>query len=984
VPTPSALLTLHCAIDNIPLLVDANAVSALEVARVLVMTDIVDSTATTLRLGDRNAAALWASHDRIARDLLQPWRGREIDKSDGFLLLFETVADALGYATAYHATLAASEPPLQSRAAIHLGPLSLRENPPHDVARGAKPIEADGVAKSTAARIMALARPGQTLMSAAARTAFSPAPGMQVRSHGHWRFKGLDEAIELFEAGSEVSQFAPPPDGAKGWRVVRRHDLWVPARELPHSLPAERDRFIDRVATLAELAARFARGARLLSVLGTGGAGKTRLALRFGWTWLGDFAGGVWFCDLSAARDFDGIVHATAHGLRLELVGADPVRQIGDAIAGRGESLVIVDNFEQVAAHAETAIGRWLERAPAACFIVTTRERLGIVGEDTLQLPPLAVDDGAAMLRERAASAGAVPFTRHDEAAVPELVALLDGLPLAIELAASRIRVLPPAQLLPRMGERFSVLTGSRGRHDRQATLRATLDWSWGLLTKPERAALARLSVFENGFGLDAASAVVDLSAFFPASSVVETVQSLLDKSLLRNVGPDRFDLLRSVQDYAAERLTEAARAATANSHAKHFLDWLGDLRPAIERSDRDTLRRLDADFANCRAAWLWAAAHGHVEALMRSTASLLHFCDHRGRFEECRALLRTAIEAWPPDADPRFEPRLSSAVAHLEYRLDRYRDAEATAMRALASSRRTRDAETRLQCFKVLGACCIALGGHASAERHLKRALRRSLAQGDVRSVADMLDNLALVEKALGHYDESLRLSMQSLQQYRRLGHVAGEALCLNNIGAMQMDRGEYEAAGSHLRAGLALSELHDLVSTRGLLLANLTELAVKTDATQAAKQYAGLALELARHIGARTVESWLEMQLAQIALRNGEPAGARLHLRSSLEISIDIDRPALRLAGVSVFAEILAAEGHLDCARRVLAFAAEHPSMPANGRDDLLARLARWGTTPETASWPGLDLAALVDRIVVETDVAHAPLIALLNERR
>jgi len=122
VPTPSALLTLHCAIDNIPLLVDANAVSALEVARVLVMTDIVDSTATTLRLGDRNAAALWASHDRIARDLLQPWRGREIDKSDGFLLLFETVSDALGYATAYHATLAASEPRLQSRAAIHLGP----------------------------------------------------------------------------------------------------------------------------------------------------------------------------------------------------------------------------------------------------------------------------------------------------------------------------------------------------------------------------------------------------------------------------------------------------------------------------------------------------------------------------------------------------------------------------------------------------------------------------------------------------------------------------------------------------------------------------------------------------------------------------------------------------------------------------------------------------------------------------------------------
>jgi predicted ATPase len=949
---------------------------------VLVMTDIVDSTLTTARLGNRAATGFWAAHDRAARDLLTAWRGREIDKSDGFLLLFDTVADALGYSAAYHAALRGFEPALESRAGVHLGPAHLRENPPQDVARGAKHTDVDGVAKPVTARIMALARPGQTLLSAAARAALPAGHAGALRSHGHWRFKGLDEAIEVFEAGDDESRFAPPADGPKGWRVVRRGDLWVPARELPHSLPAERDRFIGRGATLRDLSERFMHGARLVSVLGTGGTGKTRLALRFGWTWLGDFGGGTWFCDLSAARDVDGIVHAMAHGLQLALIGTDPARQIGDALAGRGACLVIVDNFEQVADHADATIGRWLERAPEASFIVTTRERLGIVGEDTLALPPLPADDAAIMLRDRASSAGAAPFTAQDSAALPALIALLDGLPLAIELAASRMRVLPPAQLLPRMGERFDMLATTRGRHDRQATLRATLDWSWGLLTEPERAALAQLSVFESGLTLDAAQAVIDLSACRPEPWLVDVLQSLVDKSLLRKVGERRFDLLRSVQDYAAQALPPEVRAATASAHARHFHRWLDQLRHAVENSDRDALQQLDAEFENCRAAWRWTAMQGDVDALMRSTPTLLHFCDHRGRFEEGLALLRFAIDSRSAAADPRFGPRLSSAVAHLEYRLDRYGEAEATAQGALIASGATRDRDTRLQCFKVLGACCIALGRHDDARRHLSRALRLSLAGADARSAAAMLDNLALVEKAIGHYAESLRLSMQSLVQYRHLGDAAGEALCLNNIGSLQMDRGEYAAAASQLQAGLALSERHDLVGTRGLILANLTELALKTDDPGSAHMHAQRALEVARHIGSRTVESWLKLQLARIALRSGDLAGARVHLRSALEVALAIGRRSLQLDGIVGFAEILAAQGELDSARRVLVFVAGHPSMTRQARDDILALLARWGTAvPPAAGWSGPDVDELVRRIVVETDLAHAPLIGQLR---
>lgn len=954
---------------------------SLEASRVLVMTDVVDSTLTTTRLGDARAAQLWVAHDRMARDLLATWRGREIDKSDGFLLLFDVVDDAIGYALAYQRALAGLQPPLQARAAVHRGTVLVRETPPHDVARGAKPLEVDGAAKPTAARIMALARAGQTLVSAPARSALPAGHTVRVLSHGHWRFKGIDEPVELFEAGADDARFAPPPDGPKGWRVVRRGDLWLPARDVPLTLPAERDRFIDREANLRDLAERFARGARMVSVLGPGGTGKTRFALRFGWTWLGDFEGGVWFCDLNAVRHVDGIVHAMAQGLKLELTGADPGRQLIDAIAGRGECLIIVDNFEQVVAHAEATVGRWMERAAEARFIVTTRERLRIVGEDTLELPALGAADAATLLRERAASAGSARFTPQDEAAVPELVALLDGLPLALELAASRMRVLPPAGLLPRMGERFRMLASTRRGHDRQATLRATLDWSWDLLTAAERSALAQASVFENGFTLEAAEAVIDLSACGDAPWTGDVVQSLVDKSLLRKVGESRFDLLRNIRDYAAEQLPAQARASAATAHARHFHEWLDRIRPAVINSDRGALQELDAEFENCRAAWAFAVAHGQADALMRSSLTLLNFSDHRGRFEEVRALLRAAIDSRPAATEPRYEPLLSSGLAHLEYRLDRYAEAQNIARRALVGARALRDLPTRLQCYKVLGACSIALGRHAQAARHLSRALRMSLASADAQGVASMLDNLALVEKGLGHYDESQRLSAQSLAEYRSLGDVAGEALCLNNLGALQMDLNKLDAATSNLNQALVLSQRHDLISTCGLVLANLTELAMKSDDPPAALEYAQAARKLAKHTGSRTVESWLELQLARIWLRQRDLAAARSHLRSALEIAVAIDRPSFQREGIALFAELLAAQGEPGCARRVLDFAMAHPSLTPHERNALRPNLDRWEPAPFAEPWPGPDHDGLVGCIVAETDLAYAPLIALLR---
>ncbi|MBI3368747.1 MAG: hypothetical protein HY021_09995, partial [Burkholderiales bacterium] len=563
-------------------------------AAVLLQTDLVDSTAVAQRLGDAAAATLWQRHDSLARALLRDWRGREIDKSDGFLLLFADVADAVGYALAYQRALRGLEPPLSARAGLHCGPLSLRETPADDVAFGAKPLEVDGLAKPVTARIMVLAMGGQTLISAEACAELGAleAARWRVQSHGHWRLKGVDEPLELFELGEAgIAPFAPPPDAPKAWRVVWRDDTWLPVAELRHNLPAERDSFVGRGAALQELARRFDDdGARLVSLLGIGGTGKTRLALRYARGWLGNFPGGAWFCDLSQARTLDGIVHAVAQGLDVPLGKADPVQQLGAAIAGRGRSLLILDNFEQVAKHAEATLGQWLDRAAEAHFLVTTREVLGIVGERTMALDPLPSAEAVTLFEQRAAACEGYRPTEDDRQALPALVALMDGLPLAIELAAPRVRVMPPRVLLQRMSERFKVLASTGGRRDRQATLRATLDWSWELLSDAERSTLAQLSVFHGGFTLAAAEAVIDLSGFDTAMWLGELLQQLIEKSLVQARGDRRFDLLLSVQAYAAQKLVEAdaaqgesAQVATWRRHWTHF----GQLDELAATTDR-------------------------------------------------------------------------------------------------------------------------------------------------------------------------------------------------------------------------------------------------------------------------------------------------------------------------------------------------------------------------------------------------------------
>ncbi len=878
---------------------------------VLLLTDVVDSTALGEQLGLDAAGRLWAAHDHAARDLLRQWRGREIDKSDGFLLLFGTVADAVGYAQAYHRLLGELQPPLRARVGIHCGPVLLRDNPPQDVALGAKPVEVEGSAKPLAARVMALALGGQTLLSADAQAALgTPAPPLRLQSHGHWRLKGLQAPVELFEVGDEHAPFTPPPDAAKAWRVLPQGELWLPRRELRHSLPAERDSFVGRAPALHELAQRFEAGARLVSLLGIGGAGKTRLAQRFGWTWLGDFPGGVWFCDLSQATSLDGVVHATAQGLELPLGPADPVQQIGQAIAGRGGCLVILDNFEQVARHAEATLGRWLDRAPEARFLVTSREVLGIVGEQVLALPPLPPADSVALFMQRALAATQdfAPSPQEQQAIEP-LVQLLDGLPLAVELCAARVRVLPPSALLQRMSERFKLLTSSGGRRDRQATLRATLDWSWDLLSEPERSALAQLSVFEGGFTLEAAEAVIDLSAFDDPPWVVDVVQALVQKSLVRKVSDRRFDLLTAVQEFARGCLpsvgaTSDEQAGLVMRHAHYF----------AAQDESVAVGPQCVDLENVVAACRRAIASSSAELLALLAARAWAGLRTTGPLNVALAIARSSSDALPPDHPDQGWVHWIAAAAHVA--LGDAASAERHIERAHAVGR----GSVLARLWLVRGEARSMLGHSEDARRHLNLAREAFLARGDLRFASRALNALGALDAEEAQWAAAKQHYEQAAELAERVADPREMAGLLGNLGSVDHAIGDLAGARGRYRLALDLARQTGHRRWEANIRSNLGLLDLQCGCIADATVHFEAALAMARAMGAVMLECTVLCNLGLVADGASRLGEAVARYREALAIADPLNQPRLRASVAGYLAVALARLGEFAQAQALL----------------------------------------------------------------
>ena len=824
--------------------------------RAILVTDIVDSTRLAESLGDAALAALWLAHDRQARDLLAAWRGREIDKTDGFLLLFDDAAAAAGYALAYHRALAALPLPLKARAGLHVGPLLLRENSAEDVARGAKPVEAEGLAKVAAARVMSLAGGGQTLLTRDALAALGSAKALRVQSHGHWRMKGIAEPAELFELGDADTVFAPPEDSAKVYRVARKDGQWVPVRQIDNNLPEPLASFVGRARELDEVVQRLSQ-ARLLTLYGSGGVGKTRLALRLAAGVLGEFPDGVWLAELAPLTDPALVAQAVAAAIGLKEEPGRPIAQTLAAHLKERQVLLVLDNCE----HVLDACARLAQALLAACprlkLLASSREALGIAGEQALRVPSLALPDaGVAPTPQAIAHCEAVqlfveratlvrPDFRLGErnaAAVASICRRLDGIPLALELAAARVRSLAAEEIDHRLDQRFRLLTGgSRTALPRQQTLRSLIDWSYDLLREPERRVLQRLSVFAEGWTAAAAGPVC-AGAGVDADDVADLLQSLCDKSLVladERDGRTRYQLLETVRQYARERLLEQGDGEAARDrHLGHFLHRAEQAAAALTGPEQARwLRELEDEHANLRAAFEWSvAAAAPAAAGLRLCGALQRFWLVHGHLTEGRASCARAL-----DAGAAGPPTLARADA-----------------------------------LNAAGVLAYHQHDAAAAEAQHREALEIRRALGDRRGAAISLNNLGILARDRGDFAAARELQQQSLAIAREIGNANGAARSLGNLGMIALDEHDFASARALFEESLAMMrELSDDDgSAIGLHL--LGDVCRETGDLAAARACFADSLVILGRLGHKVRIAYSLDELAALAATLGDPAAA------------------------------------------------------------------------------------------------------------
>ena len=871
------------------------------------MSDIVDSTSLGNKLGDEAASALWAHHDRVTRDLLRKWKGQEIDKSDGFLITFIDVNDALEYANEYHVQLASLTTPVLARVAIHLGPIVVRSNEPQDVEVGAKPVELDGNSKSIAARVMSLAPGGRTLITSAVarrlKTTFT------VSHHGYWRVKGLTDPVEIFEGtlGAPHPQ-APLSDTPKAYRVTKRDNDWFPCSAIPNNLPAERDAFFGRQSELAQLAACFERKDRLAVVVGAGGTGKTRMAKRFGWKWLAEFPGGVWFCDLSQASSLDGLLHAVAQGLNIQLGGEDPPKQVASAIAGRGTCLIVFDNFEQLAGLAEQSLGVWLDHSPAASFLVTSREVLGLPGETVIFLDALGAADARALFQARSASAGAGAYHLDSEGQqhIGRLISLLDGLPLALELAAARTRSMSTDQLLNGMQERFDLLASSRGRQGRHATLRATLDWSWQLLSNAEQFALAQMSNFAGGFTASACSAIIDLPAEYGSSKTRELLQSLVDKSLVRLVDRARFGMLLSVRDYAAQRLGETGSLRLSRiKYASHYANMDERVATADRCIELDNLiaacriasKELEPSLATKALANAWAALKlvgpfgaaadlaAEVAKIEALTSSQHAFCNwvqgnalaSMGRGAQARRLFEEGLELARSAQDVLRESELLCSLGELLCYSDNASSGLELLKSALGAAMSAGDRLASYRAENALGSVAREQSRHESARDHYTRALALARDLHNQRLEGGVIGNLGVVAQGEGLRAEARQLYVKAIGLVTASGDKRWEGNMRCNLGLLAFEEGDFAAAHVELQLAEAIASQTGNLRLEGVVVCNLALLEQAKEGTRSAIQLFQHALAIARELDDKRQQGQTLGHIATAHAKEGELGLAR-----------------------------------------------------------------------------------------------------------
>jgi predicted ATPase/class 3 adenylate cyclase len=607
----------------------------------LLFSDIEGSTRLLRRSGEAYAGLL-AEHRRLLREAFERFGGHVLDsEGDAFFVAFASADDAASAAAEAQTALAGYEWPGEHEIRVRMG---LHTGEPRAV--DGRYI---GLDVHQAARVMAAGHGGQVVVSESTRVLLDER--VALRDLGSHRLKDFSGAQRLFQLEIDGLPADFPP---------------LKTLDRPTNLPTPPNAFIGRTRELADTQALLARDdVRLLTLIGTGGTGKTRLALQLATDVADQFKHGVFFVSLAPVRDWELVAPTIARTLNLrEQPGETVLETLTEYVRDR-ELLLVLDNFEQVLA-AVPALAGLLSSAPGLRLLVTSRTPLRLRGERAYRVPQLDVPDlrrpavaaevadyDSVRLFVERAQAAAVDFVVSDEnvEAVAEICVRLDGLPLAIELAAPRVRTLTPPALLRRLDQRLALLTGgAQDLDERQRTLRGTIEWSYDLLLENEKTLFARLGVFVGGCRLEAAEAVCDPDGLFEPE-LLHGLDSLVEKSLLRqradSDGEPRFWMLETIREFAVELLESSGELEDACArHAAGTVDEIERLDAESRTGDHPAfLARVDDEYANVREAIAWARKKHDAQLLLRLATALWGFWSSRGYGAEGRRTLEDALE---------------------------------------------------------------------------------------------------------------------------------------------------------------------------------------------------------------------------------------------------------------------------------------------------------------------------------------------------
>ena len=686
----------------------------------------------------------------------------------------------------------------------------------------------------------------------------------------------LDRIAEALSLTQE--QRAELESSARRARGRLDEPVALPANELPRHLTS----FFGRAEAVKQIVALLAR-TPLVSIVGTGGAGKTRLAVAVGSALLSKFADGVWFVDLSTLSDPALVPQALAGALRVE---ESPKRSLVETLIAylvQKRLLLVLDNCEQVMSGARAIAGTLLRECPEIKLLATSREALAVAGERAYRIPPLEVPRGTPTPEEalrygavelfvdrmRAADAQAA-ITRENVEPIVEICRRLDGLPLALELAAARTALLSPSQLCERLDRIFDVLPNNEGASvPRHATMRAVIDWSCALLSPQARLLLARLAIFVGGFSLESATAVCSDDRLPPAG-ILESLSSLVTQSLITVdfEGRDaRYHLLEATRQYALEKLEQhGERAAIAQHHAVAFLRTAERLdREWYDATERSWFREAQAEVDNFRAALRWSLAEDHDVSCGRMLAMSLARVWYSIAPLEGRRWVRLAMECVDEQTPIDVRARLHVADAELCSSLGEYKAALSAAQQALQLDDGLGELQ-QARAEQAAGSAFGALGRASEGQALLEDALAISRRLNNRRMQALVLGDLGTARSRCGDLEGAKRFYANALEYYEALNLERPAASIAGNLAEVEFAAGDAAAALQLAEQARAAHEATQNRRSVANVLCNMAAYLIFLDCFDDARAYGREALAAVREVRRTVLTAYVLQHLAAV----------------------------------------------------------------------------------------------------------------------